>query len=67
MLGLIGLQVSHPAAFASGAAHDLMQQLKRTFGRSGIAVGEAKIGIDDADEIEHGKMMPLGDKLRANN
>jgi hypothetical protein len=44
-----------------------MQELKRAFGGARVAVGKAEIGIDDADEIELGEMMPLGDQLRADD
>ena len=52
---------------AAGAADHLMQQLERTLGGARIAVAKAEIGVDDADQIELGKMMPLGDELRADD
>ena len=52
---------------AAGAADHLMQQLERALGRARIAIAEAEIGIDDADQIELGEMMALGDQLRADD
>ena len=68
MLGLVRLQKSVAGAgFAAGAADHLVQELKGALGRARVAVGEAEIGIDDADEVEHREVMALGDKLRADN
>ena len=44
-----------------------MQQLERALGRARIAIRQAEIGIDDADQIELREMMALGDKLRADD
>ena len=44
-----------------------MQQLERALGGARIAVGEAEIGIDNADQIELGEMVALGDELRADD
>src|SRR5690242_11686417 len=44
-----------------------MQQLKCSLGGTGVAVTQAEIGIDDADQIELWKMVPFGDKLRADD
>ena len=52
---------------AAGAADHLMQQLERALGRARIAVGEAEIGVDDADQVELGEMVALGDELRADD
>src|SRR3954465_12128892 len=68
MLGLMGLQVADAAALlAAGAADDLMQQLERALGRARVAVRQTEIGVDDADEIELRKVMPLGDELRSDH
>ena len=68
MLGLVRLQIAVAAPLlAAGAADHLMQQLERALGGARIAVGKAEIGIDDADQIELGKMVALGDKLRADD
>ena len=68
MLGLMGLQIAEAAAgLAAGAADHLMQQLKGALGGARIAVAEAEIGVDHADQIEHRKMMALGDHLRADD
>ena len=68
MLGLVRLQEAEAAAgFAAGAADDLMQKLEGALGGARIAVAEAEIGIDDADEIELREMMALGDELGADD
>src|SRR5215204_1145785 len=68
MLGLMGLQIAMAAAsLAASAAYDLMQQLKRPFGRARIAIGEAEIAIYDANQVKLGEVMPLGDELRADD
>ena len=62
------LQEADALAFlAAGATDDLMQKLERALGGARIAVGEAKIGVDDADQIELREMVPLGDELRADD
>ena len=55
------------AGVAPGAADHLMQELERALGGARIAVGEAEVGIDDADEVELGEVMALGDELRADD
>ena len=55
------------ALLAPGAADHLMQQLERALGRARIAVAQAEVGIDDADQIELREMMALGDELRADD
>ena len=68
MLGLMGLQIAAAdAGIASGAADHLMQELKGALGGARIAVAQAEIGIDDADEVELGEVMALGDELRADD
>ena len=68
MLGLVRLQEADAAALlAAGAADHLMQQLERALGGARIAVGEPEIGVDDADQVELGEMMALGDELRADH
>ena len=64
----MGLQEAEAAALLPpGAARDLMQQLEGTLGRARITVGETKVGIDDADQIEFRKMVAFGDELRADD
>ena len=68
MLGLMRLQIADAAArLAAGAADHLMQKLEGALAGARIAVAEAEIGIDDADQIEPRKMMTLGDELRADD
>ena len=68
MLGLMRLQKALPLPrLAAGAAGDLMQKLKRALGRARIAIPQAEIGIDDADEVELREMMALGDQLGADD
>ncbi len=57
----------HPALMrgAAGAATDLVQQLIGSLGGAQITAGKPQIGIDDADQGQHRKMMPFGDDLRA--
>jgi len=64
MLGLMRLQIAvTDTGIAAGAPDHLMQKLERALGGAGIAVAQAEIGIDDADQIELREMMALGDKL----
>jgi hypothetical protein len=44
-----------------------MQKLEGALGRARIAIAETEIGIDNADQIELGKMMALGHQLRADD
>ena len=68
MVGLMGLQVSNAAALlAAGAPDHLVEQLKRPLGGARIAIAEAEIGIDDADQIEPREIMPLRHELRADD
>ena len=68
MLGLVRLQITVAAPLlAAGAADHLMQQLERALGRARIAVRKSEIGVDNADQIELGEMMALGDELRADD
>ena len=68
MIGLVRLQEADAAAcLAAGAAGDLVQQLEGALGCARIAVGEAEIGVDDADQVELGEMMSLGDQLGADD
>ena len=46
-----------------GPAANLMQQLIGPLGRAQIAADQPQIGIDDADQGQHRKMMPFGDNL----
>ena len=68
MLGLVGLQVAVAGAgVAAGAADHLMQKLERALGGARIAIAQAEIGIDHADQIEHREVMALGDQLGADD
>lgn len=68
MLRLIGLQQAMALqARAPGAPCHLREQLKRPLRRARITVGKAEIGIDNADKRHQGKVMSLGDELRAND
>ena len=44
-----------------------MQKLEGALGGAWVAVAETEIGIDDADQIELGKMMTFGDQLGADH
>src|ERR1700722_3723518 len=44
-----------------------MQQLERPLGGARIALAQSKISVHYADECKPRKMMPLGDKLRADH
>src|SRR5712691_4325025 len=66
MLGLVRLEIADAGTLlAPGAADDLMQQLEGAFGGARIAIRQAEIGVDDADQIELGEMVTLGDQLGA--
>ena len=52
---------------AAGAARHLVQKLEGALDRARVAIGEAEIGVDDADQIELGEMVSLGDELRADH
>jgi hypothetical protein len=55
VLRLVGLQQAKAAALlAPGAAYHLMEQLERALDGARVAVGQAEIGVDDADQIELG-------------
>ena len=67
-LRLVGLEETDAMPFlAAGAPDDLMQQLKRALGGTRVAVGQPEIGVNDADEVELGEMVPFGDELRADH
>src|ERR1700733_3522647 len=52
MVGLSGLQeAAADAGIAAGAADDLMQQLEGALGGARVAVAQAQIAIDHADEV----------------
>ncbi len=64
MLGLVRLQIAVAGAgFAAGAADHLMQELEGALGGARVAVGEAEIGVDDADQIEHREVVALGHQV----
>src|SRR6476646_4275253 len=68
MFWLVGLQVAEtPSLLTPCSSNHLMQQLKSTLRRTGVAVAKAKIRVDDADQVEFGKMVPFGDKLRTDD
>jgi hypothetical protein len=50
MVGLMRLQQATPLTRGPPCpTRDLMQQLEGPFGRAGIAIGEAEVGINDPD------------------
>ena len=64
----MGLQIADAAALlAPGAADHLVEQLKRPLGGARIAIAQAQIGIDDADQIEPREIVALRDQLRADD
>ena len=64
----MGLQETDAAALvAPGAADHLVEQLKSPLGGARIAIAQAEIGIDDADQIEPRKIMSLRHQLRADD
>ena len=64
----MGLQIADAAALvAPGAADHLVEQLKRPLGGARIAIAEAEIGIDHADQIEPREIMALRHQLRADD
>ena len=68
MVRLEGLQQAEALlAGAPGPAGHLAEQLEGALGGARIAIGEAEIGIDDADQRHVGKIVPLGDQLRADD
>ena len=68
MFGLPGLEQAASRFFAApGAARRLLQQLERALGGARIAIGEADIGVDDADQSQKREIMALGDELRADD
>ena len=68
MVRLPGLQQRAARPFAApGAPGRLAQELKGALGGARIAVGEADIGVDDADQGQQRKIVALGDELRADD
>ncbi len=68
MVGLVGLQQAEALlAGAAGAAGDLAQELEGALGGARVAVGEAEIGVDHADQRHVGEVVALGDELRADD
>ena len=68
MFWLVGLQVPEaPPRLAPCPSNHLVQQLKSTLRRTRIAVTKAEIRVDDTDQVELGKMVPFGDKLRTDD
>ena len=64
VFGLVGLEIAAAdAGVAAGAADHLMQELEGALGGTRVAVVEAQVGVDDADEVELGEVMALGDGL----
>ena len=62
------LQEAATVAFCSArATSDLMQELKGSFGSPRVAVGQSKISVDDADQVELRKVVALGDHLSADD
>ena len=68
MIRCVGLQqCAAGAAGASGAAGHLAEELEGAFSGAEIAVGEAEVGIDHADQLEQREIVALGDELRADD
>ena len=68
VLRLVGLHEPAPLpGGAAGAPRHLVQQLEGALGGARVALPEPHIGIDDADEVELGEMVALGDELRADH
>src|SRR5262249_40790860 len=68
MLGLMSLQIADAAALlTAGAADNLVQELERPLGGTWIAVAQPKVGVDDADQVELGEMVALGNELCADD
>jgi hypothetical protein len=68
MVGLEGLQQAEALlSGTAGAAGHLAEQLERALGGARIAVGQAEIGVDDADQGHVGEVVALGDQLRADD
>src|SRR5271169_532701 len=68
MLRLMRLQqAAADGGVAAGAADDLMQKLEGALGGARIAVGEAEIGVDYADQVEHREVMAFRHQLRADD
>ena len=68
MIGLPALdQRAARLVAAAGAAGHLSEQLKSALGGARIGAAEPGIGVDDADQGQKGKIMALGDELRADD
>ena len=68
MVGLIGLQQAAPRlAATTGAAGDLLQELKRPLPGAQITAREANIGIDHANQRHQREIMPFCNKLGADD
>src|ERR1700736_1616476 len=61
------MAIGASAPRAAGASHDLMQQWEGALGRARVAVAEAEVAVDDADEVELGEMVPLRHQLGADD
>ena len=68
MLGHIGLdQAAAGNDLAAGAPRHLIEKLKGAFGGARVGMGEAKIGVDHADECEAREVVALGHELGADD
>ena len=68
MFGLVGLQIADAAALiAPGAPDHLVEQLKGALGGARIAIAEAQIGVDHADQIEPREIVALRHQLGADD
>ena len=64
----MGLQVADAAALIAPRTPDhLVEQLERPLGGARIAIAEAQIRIDHANQIEPRKIMAFGHQLRADD
>src|SRR5262245_6226546 len=65
---LMRLQLADAATLLpTSSANHLVQQLERALGGARIAVAKPQIGVDDADQVELGKMVSLGNELRTDH
>ena len=67
MLGHIGLDRPRPGCVAAGAAGHLIEKLEGALGGAQVAVREAEIGVDHADQRQLREVVALGDELGADD
>src|SRR6478752_1404061 len=68
MLGHVGLdQAAAGNGLAAGAPRHLIEKLKRALRGARIGMGEAKIGVDHADQRQAREVVAFGHELRADD